>query len=316
MPVCLIGMGSNLGDRRRHLQKALGAMQQAARMGDVQVSPWFANSSVGGPVESAPFLNGVVRFWTSDSPYELFRNLRQVEDWLGRTRDQWWGPRTIDLDLLLYGDLVLHDPDLTIPHPWMLLRPFVLWPTIQVAGELCHPHLGWSMRSFWHHWVHSPPSIAVWLTSELDPPSWLIEPMALSHDESPVPIKVWGRSDQRMSTTGSVPRPTVLVILAGRKSPALYRSVLARRVIGGGVPRGGVPRGGVLRKKGGPDESPRRDANPAHDGAAQLHRLAAGVPHLIIDTTDAAKAHQQFLAVVESLLEFRRMGGTPVTCAN
>ncbi len=98
-----------------------------------------------GVPEQPCYLNGAAKIATSLSPVELHRELASIENDLGRTRDVSWGPRTIDLDILLYGDLVENSSELIIPHKWMHLRSFVMKPMCELDSELVHPLMGKTM---------------------------------------------------------------------------------------------------------------------------------------------------------------------------
>lgn len=122
-----IGLGTNLGDRENHLTEAIQLLQQPK-------SIWITNSSniyetdPVGYTDQGAFLNMVVEVTTTLSPHALFEQMMHVEQELGRKRDIRWGPRTIDLDLLLFGDLQINDEQLIVPHPRMHERAFVLVP--------------------------------------------------------------------------------------------------------------------------------------------------------------------------------------------
>jgi 2-amino-4-hydroxy-6-hydroxymethyldihydropteridine diphosphokinase len=132
-----LSLGSNLGDRAEHIERAL----QLLASGDVKVV------RRSGPYETAPrdyteqpwFLNMVAEIETSLSPLELLRRAAQVEKQLGRHRLVDKGPRTIDIDIILFGDLVLDTPALVIPHPRMHERRFVLEPLVEIAPDVRHP---------------------------------------------------------------------------------------------------------------------------------------------------------------------------------
>ena len=139
MALAYIGLGSNLGDRAAHLHAALDRL---GTYGTVEaVSPFLETDPVGY-AEQPRFLNAAVRLRTTLPPDDLLRGLLSIETALGRVRTVRWGPRTIDLDLLLYDDLVRDDPGLTVPHPRLHERRFVLEPLVAIAPDAVHPLLG------------------------------------------------------------------------------------------------------------------------------------------------------------------------------
>lgn len=137
-----IGIGSNLGDRLGHCRAAL---ERLARLPDTMVtcvSPFMESEPQEG-VEGGPFLNAVAEIATRLSPRQLLDQLQDIEAVLGRPVDhEPRSARTLDLDILLYGDLVTSEPDLVIPHPRMAHRRFVLAPLVAIAPGTCHPLLG------------------------------------------------------------------------------------------------------------------------------------------------------------------------------
>src|SRR5262249_34847168 len=139
-----IGLGSNLGDREANLRQALEHLAQTPDTAVVRASSLYDTEPVG--VEEQPhFLNAVAQLETQLSPQQLLWNLKLIERRLGRVRTQRWGPRTIDLDLLLYEDLVLDEDDLQIPHPELAKRSFVLVPLVELDPLLVHPATGETM---------------------------------------------------------------------------------------------------------------------------------------------------------------------------
>ena len=122
-----VGIGSNLGDRKANLRAAVELLSAEEGVEVVALSEIRETEPVG-PVEQGPFLNGAVELRTSLEPRELLQRLLSVENRLGRMRDERWGPRTIDLDLLLYGDEAIEEPGLTVPHPRLHERRFALEP--------------------------------------------------------------------------------------------------------------------------------------------------------------------------------------------
>ena len=137
-----IALGANLGDRRATIRVALAALASTKDVDVVRVSTLIENPAVGGPPDAPPFLNGAVDLATTLAPHDLLARLLEIERSLGRERRQKWAPRTIDLDLLLYGDRVIRSPELTVPHPLLHERDFVLIPLAEIAAEVVHPTLG------------------------------------------------------------------------------------------------------------------------------------------------------------------------------
>lgn len=134
MPLVTLGLGSNLGDRLAMLTAATEAL--AARgLRLVASSRVWETDPVGGPDDQPPYLNAVIRVTTDRDPYEVLAAAGEVESELGRTREVRWGPRTIDVDVLLIDDLVLDDPVLTLPHPRLAERAFVVLPLLDIDPD-------------------------------------------------------------------------------------------------------------------------------------------------------------------------------------
>ena len=145
MATCLIALGSNLGDRHQSLSKAIELFKAQPGTDMIAQSRWYQSAPIGGPEGQGDFLNGAVRLETSLSPPQMLSVLLKIENELGRMRRERWEARTLDLDLLLYDDLVLDTPQLVVPHPRMAYRRFVLVPAAEVAAEMIHPTIGWTM---------------------------------------------------------------------------------------------------------------------------------------------------------------------------
>ena len=126
-----VALGSNLGDRWAHLRAAAAALP-----GVVAVSSIYETDPVGGPAGQDPYLNAVVELETDLSPRALLEVARGLESAAGRVRAARWGPRTLDVDILLVGDLEVDDPDLVVPHPRLWERSFVLIPLHDLAPEV------------------------------------------------------------------------------------------------------------------------------------------------------------------------------------
>jgi 2-amino-4-hydroxy-6-hydroxymethyldihydropteridine diphosphokinase len=130
-----VGIGSNLGDRLENLRTAVRELAGTPDVRFVRSSSVYETAPVGGP-EQGDFLNAVVEISTELEPRALLEALQLIENELGRVRAERFGPRTIDLDLLLYGDEEIDEPDLTVPHPRMHERAFVVVPLMELeAGD-------------------------------------------------------------------------------------------------------------------------------------------------------------------------------------
>lgn len=141
MATAFVALGSNLGDREAYLRSALNRIQQIPETTVVQVSSWIESAPVGGPPQGL-FLNAVAELKTTLTAEVLLQHLKEIEENLGRLREHpRWGPRVIDLDLLSYDELLLDSPELTLPHPRMHERRFVLEPLAQIAPHWKHPKL-------------------------------------------------------------------------------------------------------------------------------------------------------------------------------
>jgi 2-amino-4-hydroxy-6-hydroxymethyldihydropteridine diphosphokinase len=140
-PVC-VSLGSNLGDRAEHIVRALINIAEIPKTRLLRRSHVIETAPVGPPGQG-PYLNAVAILRTSLTPRELLDHLLRIEREAGRVRDPEtrWGPRELDLDILLFADQLTDEPDLTIPHPRMHERGFVLTPLAQVEPDALHPLL-------------------------------------------------------------------------------------------------------------------------------------------------------------------------------
>lgn len=129
-----IGFGGNIGDVKSRIKKALDLIAELPHTKIVEVSSLYRTPAWGG-VATEPFLNGVCAIETTIEAHQLLQLLLQIEDQLGRVRQETWGNRTIDLDILTYGDMVCNDQTLQIPHPYMLDRAFVLVPLCEITDN-------------------------------------------------------------------------------------------------------------------------------------------------------------------------------------
>ena len=136
MTRAFVGLGANLGDREATIRAALAALPDVVAVSELR------ETDPVGVTDQPAFLNGAVVLETELSPRELLETLLAVERALGRERRERWGPRTIDLDLLLYGDATVDEPGLTVPHPRLHERRFALEPLLDLDAELVVPGRG------------------------------------------------------------------------------------------------------------------------------------------------------------------------------
>jgi len=160
-PVC-IGLGSNLGDREANLRTAL--MRLSPVVSCDAVSDIFETEPIGN-VEQSWFLNMVLRATTGLGPLELLEALQQIENSMGRRRLIDKGPRIIDLDILLYSSTIFHTKNLTVPHPELHRRAFVLTPLAQVAADWIHPVLGATVQELLEK-LNDDKAVCIWTQNE------------------------------------------------------------------------------------------------------------------------------------------------------
>ena len=145
----LLSFGSNLGDRHATLHGAWHALGQMDNIAAVRLSSFYETEPVGGPAGQPQYINaaGIIR--TTLPPMELLDTLQKIEAAFGRVRDERWGARTLDIDILLYADRIIELPTLTIPHVEMLRRQFVLEPANEIAADWVHPL---TKKTIGEHW--------------------------------------------------------------------------------------------------------------------------------------------------------------------
>jgi 2-amino-4-hydroxy-6-hydroxymethyldihydropteridine diphosphokinase len=139
--VAYVGLGANIGPREVTLLRAVDLLAEADDVDVLAVSQLRETDPVG-MVDQPGFLNGAARIDTSLPPRALLELLLRIEQSLGRVREERWGPRTVDLDLLVYGDLIVDEPGLRVPHPRLHERRFALEPLAELDPELVVPGLG------------------------------------------------------------------------------------------------------------------------------------------------------------------------------
>jgi 2-amino-4-hydroxy-6-hydroxymethyldihydropteridine diphosphokinase len=259
MATALISLGSNVGDRAAALRQSLALLALSPALRVTATSTFHETRPAGGPAAQEKFLNAAAVLQTSLPPLELLSVLQGVENQLGRVRSERWGPRTIDLDLLLYDELELETPELTLPHRRMSFRRFVLEPAAEIAGEMLHPVCGNTIGGLLRHLEQSPRYLAVaglnvaWLAilrkiprliAALEPSkprlhaddrTWLLSAIErLEHDQWLVGEK-WGASGARFNiddegivgqqrpTLSALVQPKLLIVLPGAGDVAPLR---------------------------------------------------------------------------------------------
>ena len=133
-----LGLGSNVGNRKEYLEKAIDALANIPEIKVISMSSVYETEPFGG-VAQDNFLNMVIEINTTSAPDKLLETVMAIEKDLDRVRTVRWGPRTIDIDILLYGDRVINTKDLTIPHVGLTERDFVLIPMLEIAPDVKLP---------------------------------------------------------------------------------------------------------------------------------------------------------------------------------
>lgn len=144
-----LGLGSNLGDRDAHLNDAIAALCASDAICVTAQSSVLETAPVGNE-DQGMFLNAVVEIETTLSPLQLMRTCLEIEMQQGRVRDEKWGPRTIDIDILFFSDQLIQEAGLEVPHPEVQKRSFVLIPLVEIAPMMLHPTLGVTARAMLH----------------------------------------------------------------------------------------------------------------------------------------------------------------------
>jgi 2-amino-4-hydroxy-6-hydroxymethyldihydropteridine diphosphokinase len=138
MNTTYILLGSNLGDSRKYLSDAIVEIE--CRLGTIIAKSSLYQTASWGKHDQPDFINQVIELKTSLSPADLLKGVLEIENIFGRQRLEKWGSRTIDIDILLFEDLIINSPDLIIPHPYLSIRRFSLMPLNEIAPDLIHPN--------------------------------------------------------------------------------------------------------------------------------------------------------------------------------
>ncbi len=141
MTISYLGLGSNLDGPEKHLKTALDDIGHIDQTHILACSSFYKSPPLG-PQDQPDFINCVAKLETGLSAHMLLSALQEIEDQHGRKRERLWGPRTLDLDILLFGERVINDEDLTVPHPQMRNRGFVLVPLTEIDPDISIPGLG------------------------------------------------------------------------------------------------------------------------------------------------------------------------------
>jgi 2-amino-4-hydroxy-6-hydroxymethyldihydropteridine diphosphokinase len=166
MAVCLLGLGSNVGDREATLRAALDQIDALPNVRLTRRSEWHRSQPLGGPAGQDEFLNAAAVIETTIPPLTLLAELQDIESRHGRARGDRWAPRTLDIDILLYGNEVSETEMLTLPHPRMSFRRFVLRPAAEVAPRMLHPVIGWPVERLLLHLDAARDQLAILSPSE------------------------------------------------------------------------------------------------------------------------------------------------------
>jgi len=158
---CLVALGANRGDCEGTVRTAIRSLETNPSVKLLKSSEFYRTVPVGGPAGQDEFINAAALLETQMSAAQSLDWLLQIEREMGRQRTQRWGARVIDLDLLLFGDQVLASGAIEVPHPRMAFRRFVLEPAAEVAPEMKHPLIGWSIQQLLDHLNATPQLLAI-----------------------------------------------------------------------------------------------------------------------------------------------------------
>lgn len=166
MPTAVLSLGSNLGEREQTLRTALDEIEALPDVRVRRASEFYRSIAIGGPAGQDEFLNAAAVIETKTPPLRLLDELQDIEQRHGRTRAERWAPRPLDIDLLLYDDEVQETPMLTLPHPRMSFRRFMLQPAAEIAPRALHPVIGWPIERLLLHLNSASDQVAIVSPSE------------------------------------------------------------------------------------------------------------------------------------------------------
>lgn len=235
MGIALIGFGANLGAPAAKYESVVSRLRAQNNVDALAASDLFRTNPVGGPVDQPPFLNGAIRLATNLVPFELLKQLRAIETELGRVRSDYWGPREIDLDLLLYDQIRLSTEVLTLPHPRFHFRRFALAPVAQVDGSFLHPIFNMTVAKLLAGLDRTPRVIAI--AGEHDSENVEVAeaiakradvPFVLPIDSSKKPVPQEFLTVMNDSGVGAIPPQLVFWLSKGKPSFDLPRGLQER----------------------------------------------------------------------------------------
>jgi 2-amino-4-hydroxy-6-hydroxymethyldihydropteridine diphosphokinase len=145
-----LGLGSNLNNPPAQLQEGLKLIRSEFQLKNLEVSSMVKTPPLGGK-DQPDYYNLVCRFNSDTAPAKILESIQKIEDTRGRTREEHWGSRTLDIDILLIGELVFQNDNLTIPHPGLTKRSFVIGPILELDPELVDPKTGLSYQKYWEN---------------------------------------------------------------------------------------------------------------------------------------------------------------------
>jgi len=224
MPRTFVALGSNLGDRQASLDRALRRLRAEPSVSLRAVSSYYETAPVGGPADQGAYLNAAAALETSLSPDQLLARLLNIETDLGRVRSERDAPRTLDLDILLYDDLIRSTPDPIIPHPRLHQRRFVLVPLAEIAADLVHPVLKKSIHALLDE-----------LPPDLDPPRLFprVEPTSTKELAGLRAVVTGSTSGIGFAIARELARGGASVVVHGyRSATSLEQAVAAIRSLG------------------------------------------------------------------------------------
>ncbi len=217
MPDCFIALGGNQGNVRETFSQALDRLNQHPEIALIKTSQWVETAPVGSQTDIT-FLNGAAQLSVTLSPEDLLKELQNVETELGRNREVRWSARTLDLDLILYDQLVSDSPGLVIPHPACWYRRFVLDPLTEIAPDVIHPVKKITIKQLQQRLLQQPFHLSVAGLPALEAET-LVQDLKQRFPE--VLFSIWESSEKSISSA----EPSILVWFGSETSLSLFESL-------------------------------------------------------------------------------------------